>query len=117
MKRILVVDDEPAITDALKNAFRFEEDYELMCANDGEEGLRLLREKHPDLLILDWRLKGRVQGRDILIYAKREFPEIPSYAVTASINFLKEIESLGANGYFLKPCDDLRDRIKKILPP
>ncbi len=117
MRRILVVDDEPAITDAVENAFRLEEDYEVISSNDGQEGLDLFREKHPDLLILDWRLKGKIQGKDILIYAKKEFPQILVYVVTASVNFLKEIESLGADGYFLKPCDDLRERIKEILPP
>ncbi len=119
MKRIVVVDDEPSITDAVKRAFRFEKGYEVVAANDGRDAMELIRGKHPDLILLDWRLKGEIQGKDILIFVKREYPDIPVYVVTASINFLKEIQSLGADGHILKPCTstELKGRVKAALPP
>ena len=117
MKKILVVDDEPSITDAMQHAFRFENRYELTGVNEGRDAVKLIGEKQPDLVILDWRLKGEIQGKDILAFIKREYPAILVYVVTASIHFLKEIESLGADGHMLKPCTDLKDRIKAVLPP
>jgi DNA-binding response OmpR family regulator len=50
--RILVVDDDPDIVDALTVLLEGE-DYEVVTAGDGEEGLRKIREENPDLIILD----------------------------------------------------------------
>lgn len=119
MKRIVVIDDEPSITDAVKRTFRLEKGYQVAAANDGRDAMDLIRGEQPDLILLDWRLKGEIQGKDILLFVKREYPTIPVYVVTASVNFLKEIQSLGADGYILKPCTstELKDRVKAVLTP
>ena len=115
MRTILVIDDEPRITEAFQELFRYEPDYAITCANDGERALDLIREKQPDLIVLDWRLKGEVEGKEVLLYSKATFPKTPVYIVTASIQALKEIESLGADACFLKPCEDLKDKIKRAF--
>jgi len=115
MRRILTVDDEPRITKNCEEAFC--DAYEVTSANDGDEAIRLIREKQPELILLDWRLKGEIEGKDILKFTKQKYPNILVYVVTASIHSRMEIESLGADGCFLKPCHDLRDKIEAVFPP
>lgn len=114
-RRIMIVDDEPRITQAFTELFR--QDYAVHSANDGETAISFIEEFRPELIVLDWRLRGEVEGKDVLKFSKREFPEIPVYVVTASIHFLEEIKSSGADECLLKPCPDLRERILAALPP
>lgn len=115
MKRILVVDDEPRIIEAFENAFNH--DYEVLSAKDGEDGIRLIKKTKLDLIVLDWRLKGEVEGKTVLAFAKRSYPRIPVFVVTASIHAVEEIKAFGADQCFLKPCADLLEKIKEVLPP
>ncbi|MBI3317289.1 MAG: response regulator [Candidatus Omnitrophica bacterium] len=114
MKKILIVDDEPRITEAFIDAFGL--DYVVASANDGRRALELLESFKPDLVVLDWRLGGDIQGRDVLITIKENHPHLPVFVVTASFQFMDEIKSLGANSCLLKPCTDLRERILEVLP-
>jgi CheY-like chemotaxis protein len=56
-KTLLVVDDDPAVRESLEELLR-RQGYRILTAADGEEGLRLVREKRPDLIILDVALPG-----------------------------------------------------------
>ncbi len=115
MKKILIVDDEPRITKSFEAAFNH--DYEILCAHDGESGIRLIRQSKPDLVVLDWRLKGHIEGKEVFLFSKKELPQVPVYVVTASIQSVKEIEAMGVDGCFLKPYADLLEKIKSVLPP
>ena len=112
MRRILIIDDEPGITQAFEDSFRYEKEYEITSTNDGDIAIPLIKEKEPHLLVLDWRLRGEVEGKDILTFMKKEFPKTPVYVVTASVQFVPEIKSLGADACILKPCGDLKEKIK-----
>jgi DNA-binding response OmpR family regulator len=57
MNRIVVIEDDPAILRGLSDSFRFES-YDVLTAANGEDGYRLVREKQPDLVILDLMLPG-----------------------------------------------------------
>ena len=116
MPKILIVDDEPRITRVFGQAFEREAGYEITCANDGREALRLLQAGHFELIVLDWRLKGEVEGKDVLAFAKKESPQTPVFVVTASVQSVREIQSLGADQCLLKPCADLKNHIKKLFP-
>jgi len=52
MKTILVVEDEPAYQRALSEKFKYE-GYDVFIAQNGEEGLAMALEKHPDIIITD----------------------------------------------------------------
>ena len=52
MNRILIIEDDPTIRRGLKDSLEAES-YEVLTAADGEVGLRLSQEGHPDLIILD----------------------------------------------------------------
>ena len=110
-KKILIVDDEPKIIQALCGSFRFEEGFQVEGITDGTQAIQRLEMERPDLLILDWRLSGEVQGRDVLKYIKSNHPQVPVWVVTASIHFLDEIKAFNPAASFLKPCSDLKEKI------
>jgi CheY-like chemotaxis protein len=62
-QRILVVDDEPAVTDLLAYNLR-KAHYEVLVAADGDEALRLARQSAPDLILLDLMIP-EVDGLDV----------------------------------------------------
>ena len=54
-KKILIVEDDESVLQLLLEVFRLE-DYEVLCAKDGEEALRIVREDNPEVILLDVRL-------------------------------------------------------------
>ena len=62
-QRILVVDDEPSIVDAVATALRYE-DYEVEEATTGHEALSALARFEPDLVVLDWMLPD-IEGIEV----------------------------------------------------
>ncbi|MBI5410070.1 MAG: response regulator [Nitrospirae bacterium] len=113
MRKILIVDDEIKICEAFREMF--EKEYVVLTACDGKEALRLIRDESPELIVLDWRLKSTVEGKDVLIFAKRNYPQIPVYVVTASVHSREEIKSLGADLLLFKPCEEIREIILEAL--
>ena len=114
--RILVVDDEPAITDFIALGLHHE-GYEVATAGDGHQGLRAVDEFKPDLVILDVmmpRLDGfelcrAIAGeprRGIIILSARD-------ETTDRIHGLE----LGADDYLVKPFEfgELLARVKAVL--
>ena len=61
--RILVVDDEPSIVDAVSTAFRYE-GYDVMEASTGREALEAVTVVEPDLVVLDWMLPD-IEGIEV----------------------------------------------------
>lgn len=115
MRKILIIDDEIKICESFRELF--ETEYEVLAAQDGKEGIRFIEEASPELIVLDWRLKSTVEGKDVLTHSKKHYPQIPIFVVTASIHSKDEILSLGADLLLFKPCEDIKERIIKFLPP
>ena len=63
LKRVLVVDDEPAIRDSLKLLLR--SNFEVNTASDGQEALDVVEQFNPDLILLDVMMP-KVDGLDVL---------------------------------------------------
>jgi len=102
-KRILVVDDEPSIVDAVSTALRYE-GYEVNEASSGREALELIALAEPDLVVLDWMLpdiEGIEVGRRL---RAREF-ETAVLFLTAKDGVENKVEALRAGGddYVTKP--------------
>ena len=57
-RRVLIVDDDEAIRALLRLTLPTEE-YDVAEAVDGEDGLRMLTETDPELILLDWKMPGR----------------------------------------------------------
>ena len=81
--RILIVDDEPDIVEALQTRLE-QENFECIKAYDGNGGLELARAKKPDLIILDIMLPN-LDGYKVcrLLKFQKEFQRIPIIMLTA----------------------------------
>lgn len=114
--RILIVDDEPSITEFVSYAMQ-KEDYETDVASDGETALKLLEEKHYDLFVLDIMLPG-VDGYDLCrrIRAKMDTPILFLSARDSELNKVVGLE-LGADDYLAKPFGvrELMARTRALL--
>jgi DNA-binding response OmpR family regulator len=117
MRKILIVDDEPNILKGFQRLLRH--DYEILVARSGDEGIRLIEEGRPELILLDWQFKGIIEGKEVLNFSKKKYPKVPVWVITASADFVDEIKSSGADTCILKPCLglELREKILRALPP
>ncbi len=117
MTRILIIEDETALLRALADSFRFES-YEVLTAQDGETGLRLVKEKSPDLLILDLMLP-RMSGYEVCRRLRAEGVEIPIVMLTARGEEADRVVGLdlGADDYVTKPFSvlELGARVRALL--
>lgn len=114
--RILVVDDEPAVTDLLAYNLR-KAHYDVMVANDGLEALRVVYEASPDLILLDLMLP-EVDGLDVC-RELRKTSSVPIIMITARGEEIDRVVGLelGADDYVTKPFSvrELMARIKAVL--
>lgn len=116
MTKILVVDDEPSITN-LVSAYLKPEGYEIFIASDGTAGLKAARAFKPDLIILDVMLPG-VDGIELLSRLRRE-SDVYVIMLTAKTEETDKIVglSVGADDYVTKPFSprELVARVKAAL--
>jgi DNA-binding NtrC family response regulator len=101
--QILVVDDEPEMCETCRKILT-RQGHEIWLAENGEEGLRRLREQHIDLAILDLRLPD-MDGLEVLRRAKTINPDIIAIMISAHGTVETAIEAVreGAFDYLLKP--------------
>ena len=116
-QRILVVDDEPSIVDAVATALRYE-GFEVEEATGGREALKAVAEREPDLVVLDWMLpdlEGIEVGRRL---RERGFKSAILF-LTAKDAVENKIEALRAGGddYVTKPFSlaEIVARVQAIL--
>jgi two-component system, OmpR family, response regulator MtrA len=94
--------------------------YEVVVARDGEEALRLVREKQPDLAVLDWMMP-KASGLEVLraLRADEETASIPVLMLTAraSASDIEQGLAAGADDYIAKPFSpqELATRVQSIL--
>jgi len=116
MTKILVVDDEPSITN-LVSAYLKPEGYEVFIASDGNAGLKAVRAFKPDLVILDVMLPG-MDGVELLSRLRRE-SDVYVIMLTAKTEETDKIVglSVGADDYVTKPFSprELVARVKAAL--
>lgn len=114
--RILIVDDEPSITEFVSYAMQ-KEGYETDVTSDGETALKMLEEKHYDLFVLDIMLPG-IDGYDLCrrIRAKMDTPILFLSARDSELNKVVGLE-LGADDYLAKPFGvrELMARTRALL--
>jgi DNA-binding response OmpR family regulator len=114
--RILVVDDEPSVTDLLAYNLR-KAHYDVSIASDGREALHLVGEFKPDLILLDLMIP-EVDGLDVC-RELRKTSSVPIIMITALGEETDRIVGLelGADDYVTKPFSvrELMARIKAVL--
>ena len=109
--RVLVVEDDAEINDALADVLR-EEGFEVHCARDGEEGLERLRDVLPALILCDVRMPV-LSGHDFLTRVRLDADAAPVPVIfltdAAEARDIRRGMNLGADDYLTKPVsvDDL----------
>ena len=101
---VLVIDDDPSVLDLMQRVCS-KAGYRVITTRSGEEGLRLAREKKPDLITLDVIMPG-MDGWAVLETLKKDeaLSRIPVVVVTIADDRARGI-ALGAADYFVKPVN------------
>ena len=118
-KRILVVDDEEGIVKLVKMYLEHHR-YEILVANDGQEGLEKAKTEKPDLIVLDLMLP-KINGYKVCGLLKKDtrYAKTPVILFTAKAQEkdVKLGEEVGADAYITKPYEPeiLLAKIKELL--
>ncbi len=121
--RILVIDDDPDVVSYLEAVLR-DNGFEVLCAGDGDVGLRLAREEHPDLVCLDISMPA---PSGVRVYRElRGDPVLATIPVVMVTGVPREFEDFighrsqvpPPDGYLAKPfeVDDLLAVVRRLLP-
>ena len=115
--RVLLVDDEPALTNLLKMALHYE-GWEIEVARDGQEAITKFGEFAPDLLVLDIMLPD-IDGLQILKKIRQADGYTPTLFLTARDSVIDRVTGLtaGADDYLTKPfsLEELVARLRGLL--
>jgi two-component system, NtrC family, response regulator HydG len=103
--RILVIDDEAAIRDAMRMILEYE-GYEVLTAATGEEALAVVEREGPDLLFLDIKMPG-MDGLELQARLAEADPELSIVLMTAYASVETAVKAMknGAYDYIVKPFD------------
>ena len=117
MKKILLVEDEIKIANAIKRGLKYE-GFEVSIAPDGEEGLELGKTLDFDCIILD-RMLPLTEGVEVCKELRKSNIKTPIIMLTAKSGVNDKVEGLdaGADDYLAKPfsLDELLARIRAVL--
>lgn len=115
-KKILVVDDEKPIADILQFNLK-KEGFEVHCAYDGNEAIKLVEEEQPDLILLDIMLPQQ-DGMEVCREVRKKY-DMPIIMLTAKDSEIDKVLGLelGADDYVTKPFStrELIARVKANL--
>ena len=115
-KRVLVVDDDVKTVELVK-LYLNRDGYRVFTAYDGVEALRLARESHPDLIVLDLMLPG-IDGLQVCRTLRSE-SDVPIIMLTAKTTDQDKLTGLdlGADDYVTKPFSpkELAARVRAVL--
>ncbi len=96
--KILLVDDETAILDALQILFRGE-GYAVSVANSGQKAMAALEQERPDIVLTDIRMPG-AGGLEVLSAARRVDPEIAVILMTAQASLQTAVRAVNEGAYY-----------------
>ena len=120
MKKIIFIEDEPALQKTLGEVLK-QEGYEVTSASDGEMGLKSIRQKQPDLILLDLILP-KINGFEVLKQIKEDVKtkDIPVIVLTnlERVEDVEKVVKYGATTYLVKSqysMEELIQKIKKII--
>jgi len=102
MQRVLIVDDEPKITNLLRIKLGLH-GYDIITTTSGIEAIEIIRTQQPDIVLLDI-LMPDITGIEVLRQV-RAFSQLPVIAFTAKPDMIPLALKQGANAGFPKPFD------------
>lgn len=117
MATLVIVDDEPGIVEEVKSFFE-EEGHRVYSADSGEDGIQLIRQVKPDLLILDMKLPD-TSGLRVLEAAKQFSPKSKIIVITGYVDqgIIDQAEKLGRDVFLQKPFtfEVLKGEVDRLL--
>jgi two-component system response regulator MprA len=115
--RVLIIDDDRAVRDALRRAFTLD-GYDVHAADGGLEGLQRVDETRPDVIVLDVMMPD-VDGLEVCRRVRSAGDRTPILMLTARDAVSDRIDGLdaGADDYLVKPFDigELGARVRALL--
>jgi CheY-like chemotaxis protein len=117
MAKILVIDDEPGIRELLDTLLR-RKGYDVVLADSGLKGLALLRQEHPDVVVLDLKMP-EMPGLAVLRQIRSLDPKKPVIILTGAgtAEAERQVRALGLTEYVEKEFSLhlLGDALKRLL--
>ena len=114
-RRVLIVEDEPALRLSYDRAFRPR--YDLAFASNGAEAMEQLEQHRPEVAVLDMRLPD-TDGIELLRRIRVSHPDLPVIITTAYLSIEPQLKVLDLphSGYIVKPfrLDELGARIDAV---
>lgn len=116
-KKILIIEDDDFFRELVRKKLLSNKDFEIIEAIDGEKGIQAMKEKKPDMVLLDLLLPN-VDGFEVLSKAKADsdISNIP-IIILSNLGQQEDIEKalkLGANDYLIKSQFDINQIVDKI---
>jgi two-component system response regulator (stage 0 sporulation protein F) len=115
--KLLVIDDENGILEEVKTYFE-EEGFQVFIADNGEEGIQLLKRERPDVALVDMKLPD-MSGLLILKIAKESRPLTKVIVNTGYVDqaIIDQAEELGRDVFLQKPFDlvCLKKEVERLL--
>ncbi len=105
MDKIMLIDDDPSLQLALRHVIT-DEGYDFCCASNGREGLELINEERPDLILLDVMMPG-MNGFDVCRELRTSGHRVPIVFLSAKGDIVDKSIGFKAGGddYMVKPFD------------
>ena len=120
IKKILIVEDEELILDLLSDELSDNGNYDVFCAKDGEEALRITQSEYPDIILLDIQLP-KISGYEIckiiksdLVLSHTKILMVSGMAQNSEVQMALEA---GADGFIGKPFNlfALERKVEELL--
>jgi len=108
MRRILLVDDDPNVSEALTRALR-KEPYEVLAAHSAVEALNILRRTPVDAIVSDEEMPG-MSGSEFLAVVQQKWPDTIRMMLTGQATLETAIRAINEGQvyhFFVKPCPNL----------
>ena len=106
-KKILIVDDEEGIRDQFK--WSLKQDYEVLVAGNAEEGIKLFKSEHPDLVVSDIGLSGNGDQDGLQLFEDIQLLDSMAKVIIITGNGQKSLAlkavQMGAYDFYKKPID------------
>lgn len=117
--KILVVDDEPNIVQTLKDRLEMN-DYEVYCASNGQDGLKLAKQVQPDVILLDVMMPI-MDGHQMLEKLRHEewgmMISVIMLTARSQAQDVARARACGIEDYIIKPFDlsELLEKIENLV--
>lgn len=108
MNKVILIDDEPIIVEGLNRVIEWKK-YDCFIAgtaSDGNEGMKIIRDKKPDIIITDISMPG-MDGLTMIAGLKSEFPDLEICILTGyrEFEYAQRAIFLGVTRFLLKPSN------------